>query len=501
MTVPVQCKATAHGNQPRDGGTPQIRQSSGALTQILAEQSAPKPLPGTLKAGLEYHGGEDLSNVRVHYDSLLPMRYRAEAFAQGNDIHLAPGQAGHLPHEGWHVVQQRHGRVSSTGKIAGQAINDDVRLEEEADLMGEKARLGAGRLAVPLTNSGVAANAPMQGKFIATGTHVADFMTMVQPAVGMVLKHDTGATNEIIKDSDTPAAPASASFRTKLTEIMTHPTQKAEVNFGHEESEVLVGYYAHPGLGVGMTQQVDMDDIATIEAAVPGQGIAMLAHEIYENFRGHDNVAAGGGMRPFQDVHDEAKLVTDDVLQDYLGAGEYKARARDRKSPVGASGVHDFQNIGINLGDFYYVMLSTIDLATNDIKVSGAHRVNRQELGRFPITNFAADSDAPPSGTVHAVNAAKGALAAEPLATVEVIGHSAWAENMIGSSLAQARADKIKAELETAGVDPKSIYTEDKGASEASGTLWESPSRQADRKVEVVVWGPNMGAAFVAPGP
>ncbi|WP_204278956.1 hypothetical protein, partial [Klebsiella aerogenes] len=59
--------------------------------------------------------------------------------AQGTDIHLAPGQERHLPHEAWHVVQQRSGRVRPTMRLGGTAINDDAGLEAEADRMGTRA--------------------------------------------------------------------------------------------------------------------------------------------------------------------------------------------------------------------------------------------------------------------------------------------------------------------------------------------------------------------------
>jgi hypothetical protein len=36
------------------------------------------------------------------------------AFSQGRDVHVGPGQAQHLPHEAWHVVQQQQGRVQPT---------------------------------------------------------------------------------------------------------------------------------------------------------------------------------------------------------------------------------------------------------------------------------------------------------------------------------------------------------------------------------------------------
>lgn len=35
-------------------------------------------------------------------------------YSQGTDIHIGPGQEKHLPHEAWHVVQQKQGRVKPT---------------------------------------------------------------------------------------------------------------------------------------------------------------------------------------------------------------------------------------------------------------------------------------------------------------------------------------------------------------------------------------------------
>jgi len=96
-------------------------------------------MPEGLKSGIESMSGMDLSDVRVHANSDSPARIDALAYAQGNDIHLAPGQEQHLPHEAWHVVQQRQGRVQPTLQMAGVGVNDDVALESEADAMGAKA--------------------------------------------------------------------------------------------------------------------------------------------------------------------------------------------------------------------------------------------------------------------------------------------------------------------------------------------------------------------------
>lgn len=96
-------------------------------------------MPDHLKAGVENLAGMDMSDVRVNYNSPKPAALNAHAYAQGTDIHLAPGQERHLPHEAWHVVQQRQGRVRATMQMAGTPVNDDAGLEHEADVMGAKA--------------------------------------------------------------------------------------------------------------------------------------------------------------------------------------------------------------------------------------------------------------------------------------------------------------------------------------------------------------------------
>jgi hypothetical protein len=96
-------------------------------------------LPDNLKAGVEALSGLSLGDVRVHYNSPHPAQLSALAFAQGTDIHVSPGQEQHLPHEAWHVVQQKQGRVTPTLQLQGTAINDETGLEREADLYGARA--------------------------------------------------------------------------------------------------------------------------------------------------------------------------------------------------------------------------------------------------------------------------------------------------------------------------------------------------------------------------
>lgn len=97
-------------------------------------------MPDNLKSGIESLSGMDMSDVKVHFNSSQPAQLNALAYAQGNDIHVGPGQEKHLPHEAWHVVQQRQGRVQPTMQMKESIpVNDDPGLEREADVMGQKA--------------------------------------------------------------------------------------------------------------------------------------------------------------------------------------------------------------------------------------------------------------------------------------------------------------------------------------------------------------------------
>lgn len=96
-------------------------------------------LPDTLKSGIENLSGYSMDDVHVHYNSDKPAQLHALAYTQGTDIHVAPGQEKHLPHEAWHVVQQKQGRVHPTTQLQGVNINDNEGLEREADVKGVNA--------------------------------------------------------------------------------------------------------------------------------------------------------------------------------------------------------------------------------------------------------------------------------------------------------------------------------------------------------------------------
>ncbi|CAI8282611.1 MAG: Uncharacterised protein [Bacteroidetes bacterium MED-G17] len=108
--------------------------------QLIQKKENNTGLPDNLKSGIENLSGMSLDDVKVHRNSDKPAQLQAHAYAQGTDIHLGPGQEKHLPHEAWHVVQQKQGRVKPTMQMKEKVnVNDDAGLEREADVMGAKA--------------------------------------------------------------------------------------------------------------------------------------------------------------------------------------------------------------------------------------------------------------------------------------------------------------------------------------------------------------------------
>lgn len=115
--------------------------NSSSQQEPLQKNKNKTGLPDRLKSGIENLSGYSMDDVKVHYNSHRPAQLQALAYTQGTDIHVAPRQEHHLPHEAWHVIQQKQGRVKPTMQMKEEAlISDDARLEKEADVMGRIAQ-------------------------------------------------------------------------------------------------------------------------------------------------------------------------------------------------------------------------------------------------------------------------------------------------------------------------------------------------------------------------
>lgn len=154
------------GPDPRSADTPARTPGRETLTEGVAGAGA---LPGPVRSRMETSFGSDFSSVRVHQGASAD-QLGARAFAQGNDLHFAPGEYRPgtpegdelIGHELAHVVQQRQGRVSAPqGK--GAPVNADEGLEHEADVAGAAAARGQSA-GIGSSNGSVGGSAPIQLK-------------------------------------------------------------------------------------------------------------------------------------------------------------------------------------------------------------------------------------------------------------------------------------------------------------------------------------------------
>jgi hypothetical protein len=173
-TVPSDA-SVAPATQEQSASTARFGHSIARIPIFSPERKNETGLPDTLKARIEHLSGISLDNVRVHYNSSEPARIEGLAYTQGTDIHVGPGQQRHLPHEAWHVVQQKQGRVKPTLRLRDKAINDDQKLEQEAETMGAKAIEGVElpEKAGSIYHISPPSSDPIQGVFVFKGQMLA----------------------------------------------------------------------------------------------------------------------------------------------------------------------------------------------------------------------------------------------------------------------------------------------------------------------------------------
>jgi len=193
-------------------------------------------LPDSLRSGVESLSGLWLGDVDVHYNSSLPATLDALAYTRGRSIHLAPGQERHLAHEAWHVVQQAQGRVVPTTQTkSGALVNNEEKLEREADVMGERALAvgGAHAAAIPDGRTGRAelrGDGPVQRYADQNvATHLFTAAAVVSPTADLVLRAD-----RLNKPSakDLQSHPANVGKEVKAKSAKAGSTWKVGTNTG-----------------------------------------------------------------------------------------------------------------------------------------------------------------------------------------------------------------------------------------------------------------------------
>lgn len=201
-------------------------------------------LPDQLKSGVESLSGMSMDHVKVHYNSSQPAQLNALAYAQGSDIHVAPGQEKHLPHEAWHVVQQAQGRVAPTMQMkGGVAINDDQGLEHEADVMGQKAmqlRTNAESVCDSPTSelAAAATGKTVSGSFSSIVQRVAQLAALVNDKLNVAGEHHPESDARRVHEKEVAAAKTgSTAYWTesqfKETSVSDKPADPYSLRYEH----------------------------------------------------------------------------------------------------------------------------------------------------------------------------------------------------------------------------------------------------------------------------
>ncbi|MEQ9623854.1 eCIS core domain-containing protein [Coleofasciculus chthonoplastes] len=131
----------------RDGGVGGGAVDDSVEQSIQQAQGGGQGLSEEVKEPMEQAFGADFSGVKVHNNSnadQLNRSLNARAFTTGPDIFFKQGEYNPgsrdgqelLAHELTHVVQQ--GQAKPTVQAEGASINDEKKLEQEADVMGAK---------------------------------------------------------------------------------------------------------------------------------------------------------------------------------------------------------------------------------------------------------------------------------------------------------------------------------------------------------------------------
>ncbi len=155
---PAQLFSSTLNEKPKEEEeeTKQLKQAKDSKEGPMTESAKTTPggnnnLPPEILANMENALGHDFSNVNIHQNSKSAEEAGALAYAQGNNVHFAPGQFDPgskkgqelIGHEMTHVAQQREGKVAATTTLGtGMKVNDNPGLEKEADEIGAKAAKG-----------------------------------------------------------------------------------------------------------------------------------------------------------------------------------------------------------------------------------------------------------------------------------------------------------------------------------------------------------------------
>lgn len=508
-----ECSKKKQAEESSGGGSLQHRASAPSSPNIAPPivhdvlRSPGQPLDTATRQFFEPRFGQDFSQVRVHTDARAAESAQvvnALAYTVGHSVVFGEGKYSPfgsegrslLAHELTHIVQQNG---CGTGRQLTIGEPGDHH-EQEADSVERafaqhKQTSAKGEAGTAIKEAESVKHSPsfpgMQRRLVAFGTlpDVNALLGLLGPRAGLTLNLNV-ANNQVQIAAVLPAAPPSAALRAQLTTIINHAAQHAEVIIGRGQPGVMVGAFPQPSdLTVTRVQQIDIDDILKIEAGAPGSGVAVVAHEIQENFVAHA-AAPVAGTDLFPGAHQAAIATESAVAAQLVGPGR-------RVAAVSVSVGVGKNRVILDYENYYLVFRTQLNAATQNQTVTSAMRRPKIVISTRTIDNFPASTlGAPGAGaTIPAagpavVAAAAADVAANPSATVRIEGFAD--DSFLDGLVSQMRATAVQAALVAAGVvDQGRIHAEGRGGVNFVAANDTPPHRALNRRVVIRVTRPG----------
>lgn len=334
----------------------------------------------------------------------------------------------------------------------------------------------------------------IQRRLFVSGANNADpvaYLTIVGDAGGFRLGWSF-ANPRVSILGNTVAPATSQNARSILTQVINHPTQHAEMFIGTHQPGVFVG--AFPGAG-NTVQDVDIDDIQSLNASLPGQGTAKAFHEMFENFNAHGTP----GLGAFGPSHAAALERESNVAEDQGIAGR---RLNDASIitplpnflatllglPTGPGISYDLHRQIFTHYFLDMIQRRTTTAAGTDFEIIRAVRTPKTQLSQLTIDNFASGSNVVPGGGAANLAATLAVLNANPASTLLLEGFADSTGTVdVNLRVSRNRADAVQAFFIANGITANRIAVVGRGETNFVGPNNTPAGRALNRRVVLTV--------------
>jgi hypothetical protein len=240
-------------------------------------------------------------------------------------------------------------------------------------------------------------------------------LKLLSVASGLKLQRD--AKTGLVSVVGTPGKATSPELASKLQAIIADPTRTARVAVGEPESDA-DWFGAFPTDEKNPVQRVFIEQILALEKAVPGDGVATLAHEIAENFEGQKLIPQLGARMAMSPSHEVGLGVENKVLDELQTAAGQRlsgARLGDYTLALPAkTGDHRILNVTIHQHEFVVIERVPAGGTKKKMKIT---RDPGADLGTWQLSGFGASAGLP-KGAEATLRQVADIMSKEPAAAV-----------------------------------------------------------------------------------